>query len=83
MSLPIAFSVGRCSGGTDGMPRYCSDSRDASRMKGLGSQETAEVIRQELEEPHAQVASIGMAGGPAADRSPLELEDGGHVKLDG
>ncbi|MFH0946091.1 MAG: aldehyde ferredoxin oxidoreductase N-terminal domain-containing protein [Planctomycetota bacterium] len=36
--------------------------RDASRMKGLGSMEVAEVIRNELDEPNAAVASIGMAG---------------------
>ncbi len=36
--------------------------RDASRLRGLGSLETAELIRQELNEPHAQVASIGLAG---------------------
>jgi len=36
--------------------------RDASHMEGLGTLETAEVIRQELEEPTAQVASIGLAG---------------------
>ncbi|MFC2005078.1 aldehyde ferredoxin oxidoreductase N-terminal domain-containing protein [Chloroflexota bacterium] len=36
--------------------------RDASHLKGKGSQETAEVIRQELKEPKAHVASIGLAG---------------------
>ncbi|MHC4472316.1 MAG: aldehyde ferredoxin oxidoreductase N-terminal domain-containing protein [Planctomycetota bacterium] len=36
--------------------------RDASHLKGLGSLETAELIRQELEDPHAQVSSIGLAG---------------------
>ncbi|MBI4881141.1 MAG: aldehyde dehydrogenase [Planctomycetes bacterium] len=36
--------------------------RDASRLRGLGSLETAELIRQELNEPHAQVSSIGLAG---------------------
>jgi benzoyl-CoA reductase subunit BamB len=36
--------------------------RDASHCRGLGTLETAEVLRQELEEPHAQVASIGLAG---------------------
>jgi len=36
--------------------------RDASHCRGLGTLETAEVIRQELNEPHAQVSSIGMAG---------------------
>ncbi len=36
--------------------------RDAKHFKGLGTLETAELIRQELEEPDAAVASIGLAG---------------------
>ncbi len=36
--------------------------RDASHLKGKGSIETGELIRQELKEPKAQVASIGLAG---------------------
>src|SRR5512147_2480166 len=36
--------------------------RDASHLKGKGANETAELIRQELKEPRAQVAAIGMAG---------------------
>ena len=36
--------------------------RDASHLKGKGSVETADLIRQELNDPKAQVASIGMAG---------------------
>ena len=36
--------------------------RDASRMKGLGSMEVAEVIRDQLDQPNAAVASIGLAG---------------------
>ncbi|MFH0793766.1 MAG: aldehyde ferredoxin oxidoreductase N-terminal domain-containing protein [bacterium] len=36
--------------------------RDASRLRGLGTLESAELIRQELEEPTAAVASIGLAG---------------------
>jgi benzoyl-CoA reductase subunit BamB len=36
--------------------------RDASHLKGKGAVETAELIRQELNEPKAQVATIGMAG---------------------
>jgi benzoyl-CoA reductase subunit BamB len=36
--------------------------RDASHLRGKGSVETAELIRQELKEPKAQVAAIGMAG---------------------
>ena len=36
--------------------------RDASHLRGLGTLESAEVLRQELEEPNAAVASIGLAG---------------------
>jgi benzoyl-CoA reductase subunit BamB len=36
--------------------------RDASHLRGRGANETAELIRQELKEPNAQVAAIGLAG---------------------
>ncbi|OFX29998.1 MAG: aldehyde dehydrogenase [Bacteroidetes bacterium GWA2_32_17] len=36
--------------------------RDASHLKGKGAIETAELLRQELNEPKAQVAAIGLAG---------------------
>jgi benzoyl-CoA reductase subunit BamB len=36
--------------------------RDASHLKGKGAIETAEILRQELNEPKAQVAAIGLAG---------------------
>jgi benzoyl-CoA reductase subunit BamB len=36
--------------------------RDASRLRGKGAIETAELIKQELKEPNAQVAAIGLAG---------------------
>jgi benzoyl-CoA reductase subunit BamB len=36
--------------------------RDASHLKGKGSNETAQLIRQELNEPKAQIVSIGLAG---------------------
>ncbi len=36
--------------------------RDAAHLKGKGAIETAELIKQELNEPKAQVAAIGMAG---------------------
>ncbi len=36
--------------------------RDASHLAGKGATETAELIRQELGEPRAQVAAIGLAG---------------------
>jgi benzoyl-CoA reductase subunit BamB len=36
--------------------------RDASHLQGKGSIETRELIRQELDEPRAQVSAIGLAG---------------------
>jgi benzoyl-CoA reductase subunit BamB len=36
--------------------------RDASHLRGKGAVETQELIRQELKEPNAQVAAIGLAG---------------------
>jgi benzoyl-CoA reductase subunit BamB len=36
--------------------------RDAAHLRGKGAVETAELIRQELKEPKAQVAAIGLAG---------------------
>jgi benzoyl-CoA reductase subunit BamB len=36
--------------------------RDASHLAGKGAVETQELIRQELNEPNAQVAAIGLAG---------------------
>jgi aldehyde:ferredoxin oxidoreductase len=36
--------------------------RDASHLQGKGALETTELIRQELKEPKAQVAAIGLAG---------------------
>jgi benzoyl-CoA reductase subunit BamB len=36
--------------------------RDAAHLRGKGAVETQELIRQELKEPNAQVAAIGLAG---------------------
>ena len=36
--------------------------RDATHLQGKGALETAEIIRQELNEPKAQVCAIGLAG---------------------
>jgi benzoyl-CoA reductase subunit BamB len=36
--------------------------RDASHLRGKGAVETQELIRQELKDPNAQVAAIGLAG---------------------
>jgi aldehyde:ferredoxin oxidoreductase len=36
--------------------------RDATHLRGKGAQETAALIKEELNEPNAQVAAIGLAG---------------------
>ena len=36
--------------------------RDAKHLRGLGTFETASVLRQELDDPHVQVSAIGLAG---------------------
>ncbi len=36
--------------------------RDASHLQGIGCHETATLLQQELNEPNAQVAAIGLAG---------------------
>jgi benzoyl-CoA reductase subunit BamB len=36
--------------------------RDASHLRGKGAVETAEIIKEELKQPNAQVAAIGLAG---------------------
>jgi aldehyde:ferredoxin oxidoreductase len=36
--------------------------RDASHLRGKGAWETAELIKEELKEPRAQVISVGLAG---------------------
>jgi benzoyl-CoA reductase subunit BamB len=36
--------------------------RDAAHLKGKGSNETAQLLREELKQPNAQVVSIGLAG---------------------
>jgi aldehyde:ferredoxin oxidoreductase len=36
--------------------------RDASHLKGKGALETQDLVRQELNQPNAQVAAIGLAG---------------------
>jgi benzoyl-CoA reductase subunit BamB len=36
--------------------------RDATQYRGLGTFETASLLRQELDDPHVQVSSIGQAG---------------------
>ena len=55
--------------------------RDAAHLRGKGAIETAECIRQELKEPNAQVAAIGLAGENRflrVDRAgPIQRQPGG------
>jgi benzoyl-CoA reductase subunit BamB len=46
--------------------------RDASHLHGKGAVETQELIRQELEEPYAQVAAIGLAGENRVSMASIE-----------
>lgn len=46
--------------------------RDASHLKAKGSLETAETIRRELNEPRAQVSSIGLAGENRVSTASIE-----------
>ena len=48
--------------------------RDASHLKGKGSIETARLLRRELDEPKAQVVSIGLAGESRVFFASLEQE---------
>jgi benzoyl-CoA reductase subunit BamB len=48
--------------------------RDASHLQGKGSIETARLLRQELNEPKAQVVSIGLAGENRVFCASLEQE---------
>ena len=48
--------------------------RDASHLKGKGSIETARLLRQELNEPKAQIVSIGLAGENRVFFASLEQE---------
>ena len=42
IALPMGRNFGRIASGIDGMPRYCSGSRDASRMKRLTIRSSSE-----------------------------------------
>ena len=46
--------------------------RDASHLHGKGAVETVELIRQELNEPRAQIAAIGLAGENRVSMASIE-----------
>ena len=55
--------------------------RDASHLQGKGCYETAELIKQELKEPKAQVASIGLAGENRVYFASIEVEKSSCSRL--
>lgn len=55
--------------------------RDASRLKGKSTYETAELIREELKEPKAQVMAIGLAGENRVYFSSIESHRGSASRL--
>ena len=57
--------------------------RDATHLKGKGALETQELIRQELGEPRAQVAAIGLAGENRCYTASIEQSRSSASRLGG
>jgi len=57
--------------------------RDASHLKGKGALETQDLIRDELNEPRAQVAAIGMAGENRVFTASIEQSRSSASRLGG
>jgi aldehyde:ferredoxin oxidoreductase len=57
--------------------------RDASHLKGKGALETQDLIRQELREPKAQVAAIGLAGENRVFTASIEQSRSSASRLGG
>lgn len=55
--------------------------RDASHLVGKGAYDTAQLIKQELKEPKAQVASIGLAGENRVYFASIEVEKSSCSRL--
>jgi len=55
--------------------------RDASHLRGRSTYETAELIRQELREPQAEVISIGLAGENRVLFASIETHRGSASRL--
>ena len=57
--------------------------RDASHLKGRGAVETQDLIRDELHEPNAQVAAIGLAGENRVFTASIEQSRSSASRLGG
>lgn len=57
--------------------------RDATHLKGKGAVETVEIIQEELNEPNAQVAAIGLAGENRVFTASIEIGKGSASRLGG
>jgi aldehyde:ferredoxin oxidoreductase len=57
--------------------------RDASHLKGRGALETQDLIREELNEPRAQVAAIGLAGENKVFTASIEQSRSSASRLGG
>ncbi len=57
--------------------------RDASHLKGRGALETQDLIREELGEPNAQVAAIGLAGENRCFTASIEQSRSSASRLGG
>jgi len=57
--------------------------RDATHLKGKGALETQDLIRQELKEPKAQVAAIGLAGENKCFTASIEQSRSSASRLGG
>ena len=57
--------------------------RDASHLKGKGALETQDLIREELKEPRAQVAAIGLAGENRVFTASIEQSRSSASRLGG
>jgi len=57
--------------------------RDATHLKGRGALETQDLIREELKEPHAQVAAIGLAGENRCFTASIEQSRSSASRLGG
>ena len=57
--------------------------RDATHLRGKGTRETGDIIREELEEEKAQVAAIGPAGENRVYMASIDHSDGSAARMVG
>jgi aldehyde:ferredoxin oxidoreductase len=57
--------------------------RDATHLRGKGTRETADIIREELGEDKAQVAAIGLAGENRVYMASIDHSDGSAARMVG